>query len=135
MTQGLGDDPGGQAVFGVVQHRQGLLEVAHADHAGNRPEHFFAVDAHLVGGIDEQRGAHVVPGRFQGEQLAAFDQGGAVFLGQVQVMKVLFQLAGLGDRADLHTFFKGMADLQLAHAGDQCLDKTVMDAVADDQAR
>ncbi|MCY1172772.1 hypothetical protein D9M73_129160 [compost metagenome] len=135
ITQRLGDDPGGQAVLGVVQHGQGLLVVAHPDHAGNRSEHFFTVDAHLVGGVGEQRGAHVVPGRLQVEQLAALDQGRAFVFGQLQVMEVLFQLSGFSHRADLRALLQGMTDLQLTHARHQRFDETVMDAVADDQSR
>ncbi|MNY03447.1 hypothetical protein D3C86_1360660 [compost metagenome] len=85
--------------------------------------------------VDEQCRAHVVPGRLQRQQLAAFDQGGAFFRGQLQVLQVLLQLAGFGHRTDLHPLFEGVADLQLTHACNQCLDKTVVDTIADNQPR
>lgn len=67
------------------------------------------------------------------QALAAFYQGGAFGLGQLQVGQVLFQLARVSDRADLDASLQCMADLELAHAQAQRLDEAVVDAVADDQ--
>ena len=67
------------------------------------------------------------------QAFATFDQGGAFGLRQLQVGQVLFQLARVGNRADLHAGLQGMADLELAHALAQGLDETVVDGVAHDQ--
>ncbi|MNM93687.1 hypothetical protein D3C81_1060680 [compost metagenome] len=86
-------------------------------------------------GVGEQGRAHVVPVRLQVQQLAALDQGCAFVFGQLQILKVLFQLPGFSHRADLHPLSERMTNLQLTHACHQRLDEAVMDAVADDQSR
>ena len=69
--QRLGHDAGGEAKVRIVEDRQRVLVVFGADHAGDRRKELFAIDRHVVVGIDKQRGRHVEAGSRHIESLTA----------------------------------------------------------------
>ena len=112
-----------------------FVEIFHAHDLGDRPENFFATDAHLVGGLGEQRRLHVKAFVLALEQLAAEGEFRAFFFRDVDVAQILLELRLIDHRADVRALLSCASSIiNVFNFSMTARDEFIVDALLHDDA-
>ncbi len=128
-----GEDPGRQAVRGVVGPGHDLVLVVEGQHRHHRPEDLLGDDRHVVGAVGEDGGLDEVA-RGQGGVGGAPATGhhpGPLRLAAVDVAQHLVQVLGGDEGSDVGGGVEGIADAHLGHPRPQLVEEGVVDGAMD----